>query len=130
MEQENAPSFAVSIEPEKRLMHIVVRGFWPANVLPNYSAALRRNVEALAPHGGCKRILVDMSDYPIQSQDVAEAHSRIIRHGRTEMRAVIAIVMTSVLSRLQAKRIANVAGNELFDDEVTARAWLEAQPLN
>ncbi|WP_294290417.1 hypothetical protein [uncultured Sphingomonas sp.] len=71
-----------------------------------------------------------MSDYPIQSQDIAGANSRIIRHGLTTIRAATKIVIVSVLSRVQAKRIANVAGNELFDDEAAACAWLEAQPVN
>lgn len=98
--------------------------------MPRYIAALGEQAEALVPYGGCRRILVDMSDYPIQSQAVAEGHVRIIAHGKNKMRAHTAVVMTSALSKLQAKRMANLAGHELFDDEASARAWLLAQPLS
>ncbi|WP_394653272.1 hypothetical protein [uncultured Sphingomonas sp.] len=49
MEQEKTPRFAVSVDLEKGLMHIVVRGFWPTNVLPDDSAASFWNIEARAP---------------------------------------------------------------------------------
>ncbi len=120
--------FKVTIEPENQLMRIEVSGFWPAEILPAYVEELRRQTDALKPSGGCRRILVDMSDYPIQSQAVAQAHARIIAHGKDEMRAATAVVMTSPLSKLQAKRMANLAGHELFDDEDGARAWLLARP--
>ncbi|MHA6723923.1 hypothetical protein [Sphingomonas sp. RS2018] len=112
-------------------MRIEVHGFWPTDAIPSYLAELRRQTDALqVACGGCRRILVDMSDYPIQSQAVAEAHANIIAHGKTAMKAFTAVVMTSALSRLQAKRMAQLAGHELFDDEASARAWLLAQPLD
>lgn len=119
--------FTVAIEPENRLLRIAVHGFWSEKVMREYVAELGRQTEALGHHGGCRRILVDMSDYPVQSQAIAEGHARIIAYGRTEMKAVTAVVMTSALSRLQARRIANLAGRELFDDEASAREWLLAQ---
>lgn len=118
--------YQVTIEPQHRLMCIRVDGFWTAAVMGDYLAELRRNVDALAAHGGCARILVDMSEYPIQSQPIAQGHARIIQHGKTEMKARTAVVMTSALSRLQAIRVARLAGHELFDDEASARRWLLA----
>jgi hypothetical protein len=120
--------YTITIESEHRLMRIEVSGFWSSDVFPGYLAELRRHVEALAPSGGCRRILVDMSRYPIQPKDVAQAHANIIAHGKSEMKACTAVVMSSVLSKLQAKRMANLAGRELFDDEPSARHWLLQQP--
>ncbi|MFD1789028.1 hypothetical protein ACFSC3_15805 [Sphingomonas floccifaciens] len=120
--------YSITVEPECQLMRIAVSGFWPSEILPGYIAELHRQTEGLKPFGGCRRILVDMSDYPIQSQEVAQAHARIIAYGKDALRAATAVVMTSPLSKLQAKRMANLAGHELFDEEAGARAWLLAQP--
>ncbi len=118
--------FKVTIEPGHHLMRIRVDGFWTDKVMADYLAELHRQVEALRPSGGCRRILVDMSNYPIQAQAIAEGHARIIHHGKTAMNARTAVVMKSALSRLQAMRVATIAGHELFADEDSARRWLMA----
>lgn len=123
------PSYAVAIEPENRLMRVVVRGFWSVAMLPDYVAELLRQVAALKAGGGCDRVLVDMSDFPIQSRDIADAHCRYILHSRTETGASTAIITNGVFSRLQAKRMAHVAGHELFEEEASARSWLLSQPV-
>lgn len=65
-----------------------------------------------------------MKRYSIQSQTVARAHAKIIGYGQNDLKASTAVGMTSALSKLQAQRMANLAGQELFDDEASARAWL------
>ena len=122
--------FTVTIDPAYRLMRIEVHGFWTLDTMRAYVAELSGKARALEERGGRRRILVDMSDYPIQSQAIAEAHASIINHGKTEMGAVTAVVMKSALSKLQAKRMARLAGHELFDDEPAAREWLLAQPVS
>lgn len=112
------------------MMRIEVHGFWTLDTMRAYVAELGGKARALREAGGCHRILVDMSDYPIQSQAIAEAHASIINHGKTELGAVTAVVMKSALSKLQAKRMAKLAGHELFDDEPAAREWLLAQPVS
>jgi hypothetical protein len=121
--------FTVTIEPPHQLMRIEVQGFWQRDTMRAYLAELGRQVDALAAYGGCRRILVNMSDYPIQSAEIAQGHARIVAHGKTEMKAATAVVMKSALSKLQAKRMANLAGQELFDDEPAARRWILAQPV-
>lgn len=116
--------YTVTVEPEHHLMRIEVVDFWPVSIIPHYVAELNRQIGALELSGGCQRILVDMTRYPIQSQAVAKAHAKIIAYGRNDLKALTAVVMTSALSKLQAKRMANLAGHELFEDEESARAWL------
>ncbi len=120
--------FTVTIEPRHRMIHVTIVGFWSMDVLPAYVAELRRQTDALAAVGGCRRILVDMTDYPIQSQEVAEAHAQIIGYAKRKLGAPTAVIMPNALSKLQAKRMANLAGRELFDDAASARAWLLEQP--
>ncbi|MDP1027092.1 hypothetical protein Q5H91_07700 [Sphingomonas sp. KR1UV-12] len=120
--------YTVTIEPALHLLRIRVAGFWSAAVMKAYVAELVRQAEALGRTGGCRRILVNMSDYPIQAQAIADGHARIIAHGKTVMKAHTAVVMKSALSRLQAMRVADLAGHELFDDEVSARRWLMSMP--
>jgi hypothetical protein len=122
--------YTVTIEPSHHLMRIRVEGFWAAEVMAAYVAELGRQTEALRKTGGCGRILVDMSDYPIQSRAIADGHARIIAHGQRTMNARTAIIMTSALSRLQAMRVAHLAGHELFDDETSAMRWLLSEDVD
>lgn len=122
--------FIVTTEPAYQLMRIEVQGFWTRETMRAYVAELGKRTKTLDSCGGCRRILVNMSAYPIQAPDIAQGHVRIVLHGKTEMKAATAVVMTSALSKLQAKRMANLAGHELFNDESTARTWLIAQSID
>lgn len=121
--------YALTIEPARDLMRIKVAGFRSAAVMTAYIAEERRQVEALGRSGGCQRILVDMSQYPIQASEIAEAHAKIIARGKKVMKARTAVVMTSALSRMQAMRVTDLAAAELFDDELSARRWLLSKPM-
>ncbi len=120
--------YSVTIEPAHRLLRIRVDGFWSMEVMTAYVAELRQQSDALRNAGGCERILVDMSDYPIQSRAVADGHAQIIARAKAMTNTRTALVMKSALSRLQAMRVADLAGDQLFEDEASARAWLLAQP--
>lgn len=116
--------FRVSIDPSRNLLTIELKGFWTATIMAEYMLALRQQSSTLRAVGGCKPILVDMSSYPIQSFTIAEGHAAALRFAKETVGARAAIVMTSALSKLQASRVANSSGNEFFDNQNAALAWL------
>jgi len=118
------PVYDVEIDPARKLLIIRLAGFWTPETMKAYQAEVRRKASALHRAGGCERILVDMSDYPIQSAEIAEGHASALRHAADTLCAKAAIVMTSALSKLQASRVATSTGHRFFTDETLAFAWL------
>jgi hypothetical protein len=117
--------YAVSIHPEHQLMKIRVEGFWSMDTMTEYAAELRRASTALvAKSGACRRILVDMSAYPIQSSDVAAGHAAALDYASSRLGAAAALVLPSALSRMQAGRVVRSQGHQIFADEKSALNWL------
>jgi hypothetical protein len=123
--------FEVTADPKRQLLRIVMRGFWDAETITAYSAAMRRTMGDLQRTAGCRRILIDMVDFAIQSKEVAAGHAAYLRAVRDRSEARVALVMQSALSRLQAARVASDTGHSTFATEAEALAWLMADtPAN
>lgn len=118
--------FDVTPDHDLRMLRLAVHGFWDQSVMAAYVAEVRRAMADLRRTGGCRYILVDMSGYPIQPKEIAEAHGALLRSSRNMDGIRVALVMQSVLSRLQANRLAAEAGHEIFDSREEAEAWLFA----
>ncbi|MGC5799530.1 hypothetical protein [Sphingomonas sp. NFX23] len=116
--------YEISSDPARQLLIVRVSGFWTREIMATYRAEVGQQASVLRQAGGCKRILVDMSHYPIQSGDIADGHAAALRFARETLGARAAIVMTSALSRLQATRVATSSGHRLFNDDVAAMTWL------
>lgn len=118
--------YTVLTDPSRNLLSIKVTGFWTEQIMAEYLVHLRKQSTALRTTGGCTRILVDMTDYPIQSQAIADGHQAALKFASEAMGARAAIVMKGGLSRLQASRVAKSSGHRLFDDITSASQWLMA----
>lgn len=116
--------FTVLTDPSRNLLSIKVTGFWTDQTMANYLTHLRSQSSTLRSTGGCSRILVDMTDYPIQSQAIADGHHAALKFAAETLGARAAVVMKSGLSRLQAARITKSSGHQLFDDIASASEWL------
>lgn len=116
--------YEINTDPAQKLLMIKVRGFWTGNTMATYRSEVGQQASTLRQAGGCKRILVDMSNYPIQSRAIADGHAAALRFARETLGARAAIVMTSALSKLQATRVATSSGHRIFSDSVTAMSWL------
>lgn len=116
--------FTVLTDPNRNLLSIKVTGFWTEQTMADYFAHLRKQSSALRSAGGCSRILVDMTDYPIQSQVIADGHHAALKFAGETVGARAAVVMKSGLSRLQAARVTKSSGHRLFDDIASATEWL------
>ncbi len=116
--------YDVTIDTARQLMKVKVSGFWSEETFKTYAAEATKRSEELRRTGGFKYVLIDMSDFPIQSAVVAEMHGRLLQAAQDGYGVRAAVVMTSALSRLQATRVAKLTGNDLFDDADTAVAAL------
>lgn len=118
--------FDVVPDHDLRMLRLKLRGFWDDGTMVRYLNAIRGAMADLQRTGGCKSILIDMSDFPIQSKAVAEGHARQLHYVRDRGGIRVAFVMQSALSKLQAARVASDTGNSTFDTEQAALDWLLA----
>ena len=105
-----------------------MRGLWTMADVAGFVSALRAATVSLgAPpyqHDG----LCDSRDFKVQPRDVSEALGKIddatrgMREGRT------AIVVGSMMNKLQAERTLKSAGTRVFLTMEDAEAWLNDGP--
>lgn len=118
--------FEVTADPDLRMLRLTMRGFWDDSTMAAYLKAMRKAMGDLLRGGGCRYLLIDMTDYPIQSKQIAESHGEQLRATKQVEGMRVALVMQSALSKLQAKRVAADTGHRTFESEEAALAWLLA----
>lgn len=124
LSQPDGPFFELQADQARQMLRIVMRGFWTEETMAAYSIAVREKMAELLRGRGCRRILINMSDFAIQSQKVAEGHAANLRVVRDRGEARVALVMQSALSKLQAARVASDTGHSTFTTEAEALLWL------
>jgi serine/threonine-protein kinase len=116
--------FEVAPDHHLRMLRIALRGFWDNATMADYMKVVREAIGGLQRVGGCRYILIDMTGYPIQSQEIAEGHAAALRIVTQAGDIRVALVMQSALSKLQASRVAADTGQRMFDTENAAQEWL------
>jgi len=102
-------------------------GFWTIETAACFFDDLNTAILEALKRSGQARLLIDNSDFPVQSQEVIELMAeRTERMGA--LRARTAIVMTRALAKIQAKRIINNPDVAIFEDSGAAKAWLLSTP--
>ena len=118
------PAFTIRIAPERNYVEIVMRGYWDDATMKRFDSELRRMLPAL-PAGGCRigeqNTLFDTTAYAVQSQDVLAQLGTMASDPSIGSRR-IAVLVSSVLNKLQTRRIA--PGYGLFSDREAALQWL------
>jgi len=102
-------------------------GFWTTETAACFFDDLNTAILEALKRSGQARLLIDNSDFPVQSQEVIELMAE--RTERMEaLRARTAIVMTRALAKIQAKRITNNPNVAIFEEPGAAKAWLLSTP--
>ena len=116
--------YDIAIDPARQLMTIKFSGFWTDEAFRAYAIDVAKSSETLRQSSGFRFLLLDLSDFPIQANGIAERHGRLLRAAQDNYGLRAAVVMQSALSRLQAMRVAKLTGNDLFVDQEVALATL------
>lgn len=118
------PEFTIRIAPARNYVEIIMRGYWDDATMKRFDSELRRMLPAL-PAGGCRigeqNTLFDTTAYAVQSQDVLAQLGTMASDPSIGSRR-IAVLVSSVLNKLQTRRIA--PGYGLFSDREAALQWL------
>jgi hypothetical protein len=120
------PEFTIGFDKQRHILRARLMGPWLPETVERFAAEMQ---EAKARHaktldsGSAISVLIDAREHGVQSQQVvsrlrelAGEFSRDV--GRT------AVIVTSAVHQLQAKRINPVAEHRVFATEGDAIAWL------
>lgn len=117
--------YTIEIEPERRLVRVVLAGFWSVEEANAFAAEQQAAVRTLGPPYGSHLTLADVRDFAVQKQEVSAAiRDLVLNAAATSSR--IAVVGGSGLALLQFRRITQREGARQFDDLDEAERWLLA----
>ena len=108
------------------LVVATLRGYWTVETLGSFNDALDDLLVRHRTGAGAARqlkLLVDAREQDVQSREVIDAlRQRAGSRGGTDVR--VAVVVSGMLRKLQAERVAPNANRAVFLDEGAARQWL------
>ena len=116
--------FEFNLDRGKRLLTVVMRGFWDARIYQAYDAQLRLELAALNRLPAPRACLVDAREFAIQCQEVADmmregVQKRLHLYPERTVRLV-----SRAISRSQAARMTSVTNQRVFETLETAIDWL------
>jgi hypothetical protein len=121
---EDSAPFEIHIDPERRFLHLVVRGEWDEETFAAYVARYRQAVAILNGLGGVIYVLADTTGYGTLTPEISERMPALVRecnHGPGHRSAVIC---SSILNKAQAREGCAQLGARFFRNEASAMAWL------
>ena len=119
--------YSLKFDTPRRTLHLELQGFWSGATLMAFAAEMRAEVAALNARGETFAILSDCRRFPVQSLEVATGFERMMQHGGGPFRGPSAIVVASVLSKMQAERIFGGPHVRVFLAVKEAQAWLDTE---
>lgn len=119
--------FEFDLDREKRLLTVVMHGFWNAQTCCAYDAQMRAQLAALGRLPAPRACLVDARDFAIQSKEVADllqdgVAKRLSLYPERTVRLV-----SRAISRGQAARMTNDPSHRVYDSIDEALGWLLEQ---
>ena len=118
--------FAVSFDPQAQRLNWTMRGFWSMDDVTAFAAAMLKVIESLGPPPQIYDAMSDASEFPVQSTEVSDALGHLERVGRTMQQGRCAIIVSSMMNKLQAQRTSTGPNIRIFLDREEAEAWLES----
>lgn len=127
---DTPPPFEVSLDPHARLLRWTMGGFWSLSDVAAFGGAMRAAVKPLGPPPQRFDGLCDSRDFPVQSIAVSTALGAIDRIGAAMRRGRVAIVVGSVMNKLQAERSLKGGALRVFLSIEEAEAWLQDKTMD
>lgn len=119
--------YEISQDPSG-FVRVTLRGYWSLNELDQFHTALDALVanHRAQPDGSRPlRFLMDGREQQVQSREVIGALQRHAIH-RAGEDVRVAVVVATMIRKLQADRVSPAANRAVFFDEDEARTWLLA----
>jgi hypothetical protein len=108
------------------ILHLQLTGFWTDETMTRFAGELLPLVQRLTRTEAGLAILSDCRHYPVQSPEIVAGWSRILA-ADGPIKAPYAIVVGTVLNKLQAGRALTAPNVAIFTELDAATEWLDAR---
>ena len=116
--------YEVRYDRFRRRLYWTMRGLWTMAEVGGFIGALRAATAPLGAPPFTYDGLCDSRDFKVQSREVSEALGKIDDASRTMREGRTAIVVGSMMNKLQAERTLKSSGTRIFLTMDDAEAWL------
>lgn len=116
--------FEVTIDMDRKLLDMTMRGFWDIATFEAFALEFTRALQALHRQGGCEMALVDGQAFAVQSKEVLERFTQVMRDNAPILARRTASVVPTELNRMQSTRVAETLAKRDFATRAEAEAWL------
>ena len=117
--------FDLRFDKKSAILHLTLSGHWTDEDFTQFEQAYVVALEGATANNGSIGLLSDSREFPVQSQDVASRFSDLTKQSFARL-AASAIVVGSVLNKIQAERTMKSDRLKLFLEEKEARDWLRS----
>ncbi|SEN36018.1 hypothetical protein SAMN05192583_2601 [Sphingomonas gellani] len=117
------PHFTIQTEPDRRLVHITMAGFFMPDDIAGFAQAAGRAILGMPCPPNEHVTLVDICAMNIQSQTSVDGFARLLNTPTIRSRKIAFVVDTS-LCRMQIQRAASGRDAGFFKTVEEAEAWL------
>lgn len=107
-----------------RSLRIIFRGFWDMESNRRYRHTLHQRAIQSGGVSPVRRVLIDLTDCTVQSNDVIEGQAEIIRAYSSQIDEYAMLFPPSSLLKVQMKRLMQSTKVVYFDTERDALLWL------
>lgn len=113
--------YQIRFDARTRTLRITLSGLWTVEVLRGFGAEMMARRQQAGD--GDFDVLSDSRAFPVQTNDVAQAFTATMNAPIPGLRR-IAVVVGSMLNKLQAGRVFTAPHIRVFTDMAAAEAWL------
>ena len=121
-----APSFSVKVDEMRRELHFVTSGLFDQASMQAFNEEVAKAVGPILAKKQKMRALGDLSDYAVQTREISDAMTVTLKSAEAVGIERVAIIMTSMLVKMQYQRVSEGRNVKIFDDRAQALAWLRA----
>ena len=111
--------------PSGRSIRIIFRGFWDLESNRRYRHALHQRAIQSGGVSPVRRVLIDLMDCSVQSNDVIEGQAEILAAYASQIDEYAMLFPPSSLLKVQMKRLMQSTNVVYFDTERDALIWFE-----
>jgi hypothetical protein len=116
--------YSFSYDEGRTLLTVVQAGYWSIEEFREFEREFLAQHEKIRRRHKSYRVLAECRDYPVQSAEIGQAFGVLFEKLMAENKAHYAILTSSALNKIQAKRALPYDNIEFFADEAEAMAWL------
>lgn len=119
--------YSIRFDTATHTLHLTLHGFWSTAMLTRFTTELAIRATALRAQYGSFAILSDSTDFAVQSAEVSKGFEKLRNRGAQTHSGPTAIVVGSMLNKLQAERSLKAPHVRVFLNVEEAREWLASE---